>query len=1519
MDERNNILVEEKSTQEVEKESSDLKNKSEHKIFSSAKTGKCLTVLASLVCLYGLYYWGTPAVVNIQKNKTIIEQTIFKETGYKASIQNPSMKMGLLPSVWLKAEAVNILNDDNTKALSIDSPLIKINLIPLMAKHIDIANFTADNITANFVFDKDSKLKLGQYPIKPINQKIPLKLNSAKIKLNSYNVNLDDQIQNKQIKLNGAYLCVNDFKQDKQLSFATLADLHVGKKASYIKANVDLKLPVSKVSDDQLEISGHIVNLNLADFSIYANSLSKGKIKSLSGLVNFTAKTTNTEELHKQVQTELTLKNLGILQDDIASSMYFKDKLTIKTNLTTFKNGINIEEMSINGNGVSASVYGKIKKLNSKLPDLNLHLSVNETKIENLLPLLPGEKDLSPDIDLHLLKQTGFWGRVIGNLDIKGKADFPDVNGNILISDGYLLKPIPDADKATIKISFKGQKLDLDVKVPTSKTEAVYVKGPIQIYKDKNADLNITSTNNVDLKTAQIVLNPLHDILHFDIGPVPVMDIKGKGGINLHVVGTRKNPHGWGQFHFNNATVSFLDIHNMTLTNGSGLLSFDDQNTKFITKSASLNGKPVNVEGTCSLQGNLNFKVDAKGQNLANMLKIIKTSPMLADIQKLISPIKDGSGNVNVFINLTGQVKDVKDIQFNKNLFAKGNISLLSNNIKLKQLPAAVSNVKGNVKFDNLNAEFKLASKINRSEININGKIKDNNCNTKVISNKFYASDAILMLPAGIKIPYKNDIMNINSSFIAKYNGSLENIELNKVFLKGKIYSNKAAAKNIIVNSSSFELNNSNFKLSPLRGNFKGSPFLISADITNLFDDKNRSINGTFNVQNLDLNAINDSNLKTLLKPEHSKIINDCKNIQGKINLAAKVRNNNISAYTALNNLSLVYQPKRMLINIKSGNILLHNDDLNLNKLNAKLGVMPVFINGKITNIYGNPYLNLYVNAKPTQEFFDQFFNYNSVYPIKVKGDIMWSSNVRGPLNKINTQSELNVSEDSRIYYMGASIGDVENPVKISINNTYSPNKIKINHLQYDKIISSQNNKPFVNTQLNASGTINLLANNNIGFNNFRIKTETPTDAKIFNIIFRKPIMKQGVFTSDLILNGTAANPKIQGKLDVTSIDMPFFDSTVKDVNLEFKGDKIYITSHGTVLTNDILLNAVMKNKLMPPYIMEDVKLKLVDLNINKITDMMREMEVNSSRNPSGATANIQTFDPAQVIIKKAEVTADKIHVRNIIADKFKADLNINDKKILNVNKFKFNIAQGTVLGSMNYNLLNRHTNLDVHLDKANSAIMAEALFDLKGQIYGLASGDIKLACDGTTHDSCFKTLSGEGYFSVDNGRIPKLGSLEYLLKAGNLLKGGITGLSINSLIDLITPLKTGDFDSISGDFHISDGIAQKINIYSDGKDLNMYMTGSYNFVNSIADMQIYGSLTKNITSVFGKVKNASLNTLFNMIPGINNSDETILLQEGISKIPNITNASKIYRIFRADIYGDINGEGYVRSFKWVK
>src|SRR5699024_9544508 len=146
--------------------------------------------------------------------------------------------------------------------------------------------------------------------------------------------------------------------------------------------------------------------------------------------------------------------------------------------------------------------------------------------------------------NLYLLKKYKYYGDIIGNLEIKGDYLEPSVTGNILSTNGYLEKPIPNnTPKATIKLQFRGDKTALDAHVPASQSQIVFVKGLIKLYEDKAADLNITSTQNVDLKTAQIVLNPLHQILKFDLGPVPIMDIKGKGNINLHVVGTTKDPH----------------------------------------------------------------------------------------------------------------------------------------------------------------------------------------------------------------------------------------------------------------------------------------------------------------------------------------------------------------------------------------------------------------------------------------------------------------------------------------------------------------------------------------------------------------------------------------------------------------------------------------------------------------------------------------------------------------------------------------------------------------------------------------------------------------------------------------------------------------------------------------------------------------------------------------------------------------------------------------------------------------
>ena len=49
---------------------------------------KVLITLFSMTALYGVYYWGIPAIIDLPNNIDLIEQAVLKKSGYKISIQN---------------------------------------------------------------------------------------------------------------------------------------------------------------------------------------------------------------------------------------------------------------------------------------------------------------------------------------------------------------------------------------------------------------------------------------------------------------------------------------------------------------------------------------------------------------------------------------------------------------------------------------------------------------------------------------------------------------------------------------------------------------------------------------------------------------------------------------------------------------------------------------------------------------------------------------------------------------------------------------------------------------------------------------------------------------------------------------------------------------------------------------------------------------------------------------------------------------------------------------------------------------------------------------------------------------------------------------------------------------------------------------------------------------------------------------------------------------------------------------
>ena len=346
---------------------------------------------------------------------------------------------------------------------------------------------------------------------------------------------------------------------------------------------------------------------------------------------------------------------------------------------------------------------------------------------------------------------------------------------------------------------------------------------------------------------------------------------------------------------------------------------------------------------------------------------------------------------------------------------------------------------------------------------------------------------------------------------------------------------------------------------------------------------------------------------------------------------------------------------------------------------------------------------------------------------------------------------------------------------------------------------------------------------------------------------------------------------------------------------------------------NEVLFEGTLKNKLTRPYKIEKATLYTKDLNLNSVINKLKVAQVDNT----SALDSFEGFDLNSVVFNNMNFKADNIELRNIKATDFSATASLNENGIFDINNLVFNIAQGHLGGKYRYNLKNNDMSLNLSAEKINANDITWALFDLNNQIYGDLTGTINISCNGSNFENCMQTLNGNTIFNVNEGRMPKLGSLEYLLKAGNLVKGGITGLSINSVIDLITPLKTGEFEDIYGSIRIKDGIARNIEISTKGKDLSLFISGTYNFATSVAEMEVLGMLSRKISTFLGPVGNMSINTLFNVIPGVDLAKDSLLL-ERINKIPGLELSEKAYRKFIAEIKGNINGEEYVTSFRWI-
>ncbi len=1444
---------------------------------------KYIIISVIIIVFCSLWLAGVPYAANFLKPYAL--NTIEKHFGYNITEKNLKIKTSILPYIYLNADSFTIKNPVNTPIINITAPELKISLFPLLAGKIHIKSADLRNCKANISLDE--RILKDKKSIQYLKNII---INANSLNIGNYNIKFAQAQNADGYTVSGQNLYFSNNRNIKNLKCNTI----VSANGLSSVINADVYLP--KTSGKNIPHTNlSIKDLNISPVFTYFNKYLPKDITSMQGIVNIEVSDRN---------FSTSLKDVKILYKTPYKSIIFPKSIKYNGTFNITEKDLDITSSKLSAENINIESKIKVNDYMSTKPDIDINTTLKDIKTETVIKMLPAIN--TPDFNLDKLKKYPLIADTNGYLHITGQLPEPDITGNILINNGYLIQPIQnDKIKANIKLTFKDKAVYYDILTGAGGDEQVTVKGNTKLYGDKYSKMEIKSTQNVKLSTAQFVVEPLHKILYFDIGPVPIMKIDGHGNINIKAEGSHKSPHVWGKMNFKDSQASFNDIKGLVFKNLDGFIEFNNQKVTFKLTKGTLDGNPVNLSGECDLFGNLNINADTKNLNLQKGLNTIKTSPMLKDLKTLIPPIGKLSGTTDLNLTITGVIPDINNIVFNKNLFAKGKLKL--NNVTCGTNDINISNINGDIKFNGTNITLDTKSKINDSVIILNGDIKNNIANIRTSSQSLNLKD-VLGNSAFKGLSDDNYI-----SFKGAYTGKTDTINFDKITLNANVIKSNPDAP-ISLSSGSITVKNGTCTINNLKGAITKNPFVTNAKITH-FGQKNQNINAEIKLEDASLSTINLIREFYLIPDETKELLRKLDFKSGKTNIELKIFNNKPYTDILLNNVEIAYLPLNLPVKIINGSVELKNNRVLLNKINSLADDMPVFIDGSVSNIYKKPHLDIYLNSVPKQSFIDKYINKNTMYPLKIKGDIIYSAKIRGNTDLYNISANAKIGGKASIYYLGATIGDGENETVIDFNGDIAKNNsIKINDFSYNKSVLSQNNRSNIINFLKMKGGIRFV-NNVPHFNNLVIKTENPTDARIFNVIFKKPNIKQGLFTSNLRLNGNLYNLKILGDFHIFDINVPILQTIVKDISLKFHPDIINIASKGEIFSNEINLNAEADNRLKPPFRIRNGLIHFKKLDINAAIADLKQFEINKPKQET--SQDKQPLDLSALIIDKLDLTADDILIKGISAQNLKTIISLTNKMNFSLNNYSADIANGELSGDFSYNFLTNRISVIVNAEDIDANNLSDMLFDLPNQMYGSLTGTSTLTCNGSSHQACMSTLSGNGTFNVSDGRMPKLGSLEYLLKAGNLIKGGITDLSINSIIDIITPLKTGEFSDISGSIKISGGIAEDIKISTKGENLNLYMKGNYNFVTSNAQMYVFGLLSKKIRTPLGAVGNMSLNTLFNLIPGVKLEDNSPFISD-INKIPGIELSKDNFRKFIAEIRGDITGEGYVKSFRWI-
>lgn len=1442
------------------------------------------------------------------------------------------------PDILIKAE------QNSDPFVDINDFRVEIKVLPLLIKKLSISDIEASYIGINLkrdekgVFDFSKYIKIQKKPF------FKLDLADSKAEIGAYGLKFSDLFTKTNFELSGFDLKSLGLDKNGKFNLYTTGNIKVNDKISNYLVDIDYVK-----NKNSMKLNRHEVLISAFDTSFLKKYLYNQNVTSTDSVV----------DIYSSAAGEKDYK-LTVFADKVNLAFDYKgEKNKIQTkgpvifeNVYNFKDKVlTVQNGSLNAKGVNVQYSGTIKNLFS-LNEIepNLDIKITDTNLQDFITLIPDTVIPFQEPYVQSIKKYNanaiingsakFKFKDIDNFSVKGKLNFDDV---------YVVERPKDAKTSFGECEFLGRDVIITVYANAPRGSILTVVGKTRMQKMPYAEFSVKSTGKLDLAFAHKILMPVRKILNLKLGPLPFMTLKGNGTIELHTKGTKEKANLEGFFETNDATVTMNGL-NTVLTNGKVKVVFDKDKILFNNAQGLIEGAKTKIDGNCDTSGNLLVDVFVENIQATKAIKIAETSEIVTaalDGGEFLKSFQPNSGKLDFYLNLSGNVPpDAVFGEQSDSILAKG--KLVFKGINLNVVPKIKgTNLKGTLTFEN-DAKFDLTADIFDSPFKINGKVYQKGSKNKIQKG----------VPSTLDIQFISD--NVSSDTVGRF--ILENIELfapqnrlfatnlgkifttNKFLLKGDvktsglIYSNATEldlsgfdfdgniygvnkkGSDFYFKEGNIELKGKNAKFNNLNLNAAGIHFSMDGTIRNFASNKpNNSLKLIF------YNSPFENYLKLFIKilPEKTaKFLKTVQNPKGNVSGRMKLNGDKIDGEFLPDKVSLYDAINKREVSIQSGKIKFKNEKTLLSAFNILYGTLPLYIDGFMqTDGRVNPEFNIFVSTNLTEGECDSLINPYLKYPVQLDGEASIKARLLGNLDSYTSYFSILLNEGSDMSFMGLKLGDTKTKREISSKIKFNGSYANINYIKYFKYILSQSNKQTIYELINVSGGVKL-SKGNITFNNLKFFTPNPAPVRFLNLLFKKSLIKEGLFTSDLVLNGDITNLSAKGKLNFSKVFVPIYESFIDNIEIVLNDKlghmKFKLSAFNT--TGDIEIDFV--NKVTYPIVINNVVLHFESVSINNLLKSFAAF-ANSATPMEGdiisSNSNNLSIKPEDVLVKKGSLIADEIDFNGIIANNLKMNFSHNKEASLKIDDAYLSIAGGLIKGIGSYNFNSKDIFVKSDFMNCEADELTKAFFNLSGQLYGNANGTFTISMKDFTLDDYVRKINATAEFAILNGRMPKLGSIEYLLRASNFIKSGIFGLTINNVIELLTPYKHGDFNKIKGDLKVSDAKIQDLKIYSQGDNLSTYTFGSYDILNGVGDIEILGKLSKKISNILGPVGNTSVVSILNMVTR-NKMDELVKTEmlKNVNKIPLMDLNNDDYRLFNAKIEGAATADNIVKSFTWL-